>query len=240
MVGSLFGPLGNDGIKTLFMETTPPGWSLPAFLPQTPLFGHNPFRDEDELQSGSGGLGRPVGCYDVAVLPPDDTDGARRYGTDNAGIGPVQRLLFAAVGLAAGNAALLVFLLYGALRMRAALVNAHMGEPYLVLPQAWGMFLMYGMFSVAGWILVGVPIALAFPARLLSHVAWPVRLLIGATLGPLALLLIFVVLFVIQGRLSAFSLAHTESLWPFSVVISTISFLVYAALLRRCLSRSEQ
>jgi hypothetical protein len=123
--------------------------------------------------------------------------------------------------------------------VRAALVNAHMGEPHLALPQAWWMFRMYGMFSVGGWILVGVPTALAFPARLLSHLAWPVRMLIGVTLGPLALLLIFVVLFAFQGRLIAFSLAHTESLWPFSILVSTISFLVYAALMRRRLPKSE-
>src|SRR5262249_31394488 len=77
------------------------------------------------------------------------------------------------------------------------------------------------------------------PARLLSRVAWPGRMLIGATLGPLALLLIFVVLFAIQGRLGVFSLAHTESLWPFSVLVSTISFLVYAALLHRRLLKTE-
>ena len=167
------------------------------------------------------------------MLQPDDTDGSLGHGPNNAGVGPFQRLLFAAIGLAAGNAALLLFLLYNALRLRAALLKAHMGEPYLALPQAWGMFLLYAMFSVLGWILVGVPFAVAFPLRLLSRVGWPGRMLIGATLGPLALLLIFVVLFAIQGRLSAFSLAHTESLWPFSVLVSTISFLVYAALLRR-------
>jgi hypothetical protein len=173
------------------------------------------------------------------VTPPDDTDASRRPGTTTGEVAAVQRLLFAAIGLTAGNAALLVFLLYSALRLRAALVNAHMGEPHLALPQAWWMFRMYGMFSVAGWILVGVPIALAFPTRLLSHLPWPVRTLIGITLGPLALLLIFVALFAIQGRLSAFSLAHTESLWPFSVLVSTVSFLVYAALLRWRLPKSE-
>jgi hypothetical protein len=128
-------------------------------------------------------------------------------------VGLFQRLVFAAIGLAAGNAALLVFLLCNALRLRAVLLNAHMGEPYHALPQAWEIFLLYAMVSVFGWILVGVPIAVAVPARLLSRVAWPGRMLIGATLGPLALLLIFIVLFAIQGRLSAFSLAHTESLW---------------------------
>ncbi|HYK61798.1 MAG TPA: hypothetical protein VEV85_20355, partial [Bryobacteraceae bacterium] len=68
---------------------------------------------------------------------------------------------------------------------------------------------------------------------LLSRVAWPGRMLIGASLGPLALLLIFVVLFAIQGSHGAFSLAHTENLWPFSILVSTVSFLVYTALLRR-------
>jgi hypothetical protein len=172
--------------------------------------------------------------YDDDAMPqPDATDGSLRHDGNEAGVGLFQRLLFAAIGLATGNAALLLFLLYNALRLRSALLKAHMGEPYLALSRAWEIFLLYAMLSVLGWILVGVPIAITCPPRLVSRVAWPARMLIGATLGPLALLLIFVVLFAIQGRLSAFSLAHTESLWPFSVLVSTISFLVYAALLRR-------
>jgi hypothetical protein len=154
-------------------------------------------------------------------------------------VGPLQRLLFAAIGLAAGNAALLVFLIYNAWRLRAVLLKAHLGQPDVQLPLALEMFLIYATFSVLGWILVGVPIAVVFPARLLSRVAWPGRMLIGATLGPLAVLLIFVVLFAIQGSLSAFSLAHTEGLWPFSILVSTVSFLVYAALLRNRLLKSE-
>ena len=145
----------------------------------------------------------------------------------------MQRLLFAAIGLAAGNAVMLLLLLYNFWRVRAAYLRAHMGDPNNQLSQAWGIFSLYAIFSVFGWILVGVPFALVFPQRLLSRVTWPFRLLIGAAFGPLALLLIFVVIGAIQGRLSQFSLAHTESLWPFSVVISTISFLVYTALLRR-------
>ncbi len=159
---------------------------------------------------------------------------------DNPAVSPFRRLLFAAIGLAAGNTALLLFLVYNALRVRGALLKAHMGEPYLALPQAWEMFLLYAIFSVLGWLLVGVPIAIGLSPRLLSRVAWPGRMLIGATLGPLALLLIFVVLFVMQGRLSAFSLAHTETLWPLSVIVSTVSFLVYAALLRRRKPRPVQ
>ena len=97
----------------------------------------------------------------------------------------------------------------------------------------WQIFLLYAMFSVVGWVLIGVPTALAIPPRLLLRITWPIRVLIGAAMGPLALLLIFVVLFAFQGRISEFSLAHTESLWPFSILVSTVSFLAYTVLLRR-------
>jgi len=145
----------------------------------------------------------------------------------------LRRLFFAGIALLAGNTALLLFLLQNGLRVRAALLRAHMGEPHLVLAQMWEVFKLYAMFSVVGWVLVGVPTALAFPPRLLLRVAWPVRVVIGAAMGPLALLLIFVVLFAILGRPGEFSLDHTETLWPFSILVSTVSFLAYAALLRR-------
>lgn len=171
----------------------------------------------------------------------DDTEGSLTPSRTSAGLGALDRLLLAAIGLIAGDAGLLLYLLYSALRLRLALLAAHVGEPYLALPLAWGMFSLYAIFSAVGWLLVGVPIALALPAALLSRMAWPGRLLIGVILGPLALLLIFVMLFAIQGgRMSEFSLAHTESLWPFSVLVSTISFLVYAALVRRRLLKSQQ
>ena len=145
----------------------------------------------------------------------------------------MRRLFFASIALLAGNGALLLFLLQNELRMHSALLKAHMGEPHLVLGGMWQIFLLYAMFSVVGWVLIGVPTALAIPPRLLLRITWPIRVLIGAAMGPLALLLIFVVLFAFQGRISEFSLAHTESLWPFSILVSTVSFLAYAALLCR-------
>ena len=96
-----------------------------------------------------------------------------------------------------------------------------------------GIFAIYATFSVLGWVLVGVPIAMVFPARLLLRWAWPVRLLVGAAIGPLALLMIFVALFAMQGRIREFSLAHTDGLWFFSGVVSTVSFLVYTSLVLR-------
>ena len=155
----------------------------------------------------------------------------------NSGVGRFTRFLFAFIGLLAGNAVLLLYFLLNAIVLRAALLRAHMGEPARVIPQAWEMFILYSISSIIGWALVGLPIALAFPPRLLSRVGWPLCLLIGATLGPLALLLMFVVLFGLQGQLSSFSLAHTESLWPLAILVSTVSFVVYAALVRRRVRR---
>ena len=151
---------------------------------------------------------------------------------ENTGAGPFQRLVFAFIGLLAGNAALLLYLVQNAIAVRAVLLKDHMGEPARQLPQAWDMFIIYAIFSTGGGALVGLPVALAFTGRVLSRLAWPLSLLIGTALGPFALLLIFVVMSGLQGQPGGFSLAHTESLWPLSSLVSTVSFVVYAALLR--------
>lgn len=96
---------------------------------------------------------------------------------------------------------------------------------------------MYATFSVLGWVLVGLPIAMAFPERLLRRLVWPLRLLVGAAIGPMALLVIFVALFAMQGRIREFSLANTDGLWFFSGVVSTVSFVVYTSLVLRHFSK---
>lgn len=152
---------------------------------------------------------------------PDKQEGFLQdeFLAENTRVGPFQRLLFAFIGLLAGVAALLLFMLQTV---------------------QWDMFVLYALFSSVGWALVGLPVILLFPACLLSRLTWPVCLLIGATLGPLALLLILAVLYGLQGRLSTFSLARTETLWPLSILVSTVSFVVYAALLRRRFRTKEQ
>lgn len=149
--------------------------------------------------------------YDLAVPKPE------RFGMADS---PFSRLLYAAVGLVSGNAALLIC------------------NPFFW--RAWDVFALYAVFSIVGWIFVGVPIALAFPARILSRVPWPIGLLIGATLGPVALLLVFILVYAMQGRLNEFSLAHTEGLWQLSILVSLVSFLVYTTLLRMFLFQQER
>ena len=106
-----------------------------------------------------------------------------------------------------------------------------MGQPHLAVSQALQIFAIYATFSVLGWIVVGIPAALAMPVRW-AHLEWPVRTAIGAALGPLALLVIFALLFA-QVRPGRFSLAHTGFYWPLSMLISAVAFLVFTGLLRR-------
>jgi hypothetical protein len=140
---------------------------------------------------------------------------------------------YAFVGLLGGNAALLLFLLQNAIRLRASLLAMHMGEPVLQIPLALEMFAFYAPFSFVGWLFVGIPIALLFPARSIKRLSWPVRGFVGASLGPLALSLVLVLLS--RGHID-FSdhgtFTGTSVLWVFSILVSTVSFLLYAALLR--------
>jgi hypothetical protein len=149
------------------------------------------------------------------------------------------RMWFATVGIIAGNAVLLLYLMGAAAYMRALLLRDHMGEPQLQFEQYWDLFLLCGVFTIAGWVVVGIPVAIVFPARLLAHRSWPVLgSLIGITLGPVALLLVFIAYLALEGGLRTASFDDTEWYWVFSIIVSTVSFLVYAALLcRRALTQ---
>jgi hypothetical protein len=148
----------------------------------------------------------------------------------------LKRLAYAFVGLLAGNAMLFLYLLQNAIRLRANLLALHMGEPARQVPQAIQIFALYSRLSFIGWLFVGLPIALLLPTHFIKRLSWPLRLLLGAALGPLALFLIFVLI----SDTSRAALAHghmvpgiftgTASLWPLSILVSTVAFLVYVAL----------
>jgi hypothetical protein len=143
-----------------------------------------------------------------------------------------RRVAYAFVGLLGGNAVLLLFLLQNALRLRASLLAMHMGEPARQIPLALEMFVFYSPFSFVGWLLVGLPTALFFPARSIRRLPWPLRLLAGAALGPLALLVIFVLLG--HGHLEfPGTFRGTGWLWAYSILVSTVSFVLYVFLLRK-------
>lgn len=64
------------------------------------------------------------------------------------------------IGLVAGDAALLIVPLYNAVRLRTVLLNIHIGEANLALPNSKGIFLIYAIFSVIGWILSAFQLSL--------------------------------------------------------------------------------
>jgi len=157
----------------------------------------------------------------------------------NLAVNLIKRTAYAFVGLLAGDVILLLYLMQNAIRLRADLLALHMGEPWRQIPQAMQIFVLYARLSFVGWLFVGLPIALLLPAHFIRRLPWPLRLLVGAALGPFALFLVLALV----SDYSRAALAHghmipgmftgTASLWPLSILVSTVSFVLYAALLRK-------
>ena len=123
-----------------------------------------------------------------------------------------KRLLYAFLALLAGDAAMLLYL----------------------MPFAYHVFALYAIFSFAGWVLVGLPIAV-LPARVISNFSLPIWMLVGVLTGPLALSMI--ILLLSRGHIAGF--ARTSTLFPISIVVSTVSSVVYWLLLRKKVPRQE-
>lgn len=139
-----------------------------------------------------------------------------------------RRLAYAFVGLLAGDAALLLYLLLNAFLVRATLLSAHAGEPYVQVPAAIDIFTVYAIFSLVGWLLVAVPFVLLVPPHFFTFWPWPRVITLGVVLGPAALLVILAVLG--HGR-TVFK--GTGQWFIFSGLVSTVSFAVYVTLLRK-------
>jgi hypothetical protein len=132
-----------------------------------------------------------------------------------------------------GDAALLFYMLLNAFLARATLLAAHAGLPYDQIPVAIQQFTLYAPFSLVGWVLIGVPIALLLPVRSVIRWPWPFLIALGGCLGPPAMLIVLQMLG--GGRIV---LAGTGPLFILSILVSTISFAVYVALLRNQLRGS--
>lgn len=107
-----------------------------------------------------------------------------------------------------------------------------------VLVAGRSLWLYFMIAAAIGWAFVGLPVLLPLPARVVSRVPWPVVLLAGGFLGPLALLAILLTAEVLHGpNWATFSwaglVAGTETLWPTASLVSTVSVTLYWALVRR-------
>lgn len=145
-------------------------------------------------------------------------------------VSPLIRLTYAFAGLLAGDAVLLILLFLSAIRVRALLLAQHVGAPGQQIPLALEVFVIYAGFSFAGWLIVGAPIVLFFPAHSITRLSWLLRLLVGAALGPLALSAVLILL--AHGHLDfRHDFPAVGWLWAYSIVVSTVAFVVYVALL---------
>jgi hypothetical protein len=93
-------------------------------------------------------------------------------------------------------------------------------------------------FGLAAWALVGVPFALAFPARRVARMPWALWFVAGGLLGMIASLLVSLLISLRDSQPGDEALLMSKIFWRPSVVASTVACAVYAALLRRRLGRS--
>ena len=148
-----------------------------------------------------------------------------------AEINPAKRLAYTFVGLLAGDVMLLFFLLRHALH-----ATLFAGEPAGLVGDALQLFVLYALFSILGWVLIGLPTALIFSAGSITRLSWPLAPIVGAALGPPALLVIFILF----GRAHVYfrNVVETGMLFGYSILVSTIAFMVYLALLRKEMKHS--
>jgi hypothetical protein len=149
-----------------------------------------------------------------------------------------QRLIYAFVGFLAGDTALVLYMLLNALWVRTTLLAAHVGEPERQVSVALQVVTLYVVCSLVGFLVVGVPVALFLPTRFVTHWPWLVTILVGALLGPPGL---FATLAVVDsaGVYLSSGFRETGLLLAFSILVSTVSFGVYVALLRKELRRTS-
>jgi hypothetical protein len=131
------------------------------------------------------------------------------------------------LGLLAGDFALLILTVLNALHISLLL---H-GQLKAQLLTALGWFIPVAIVSIVGWMMIGVPVVLIISTERLLKATWWLILIIGALIGPLALLVIFLLLS--RGMPRSETFTNTGFFWVCASLISTVAFGIYCALVRR-------
>jgi hypothetical protein len=152
-------------------------------------------------------------------------------------IGWARRLGYAFLGFLAANVAMDVYPLAAALLAllhpeTRVLIRAR-NSPIPFLIGFSGLFLLYGIISFVGWLVVGLPVVFLISPRQIARLPWIVLVAIAATLGPAAFFLIF--LFVSGGHFSAnhFSFKGGVMYGILASLASLAGFSTYCWLVRR-------
>jgi hypothetical protein len=147
--------------------------------------------------------------------------------------GPLRRLGYTFLGLLAGNASLLLWSLGNALTFREEMLRLHRGAPNDQISVALQLSLIYFVFSIGGWTLVGVPLALAIPARVVARMSW-CTLLLGAVSGPISLFMVFSL--IPNSRFNWERWRDGTLFCIYAAEIATVASAVYLGLVRRRLA----
>ena len=137
------------------------------------------------------------------------------------------RVGYSFFGLLAGDAVLLILALLNALQI-SLLLHGQLKAQFLT---AVGWFIPIAIVSIVGWMMIGVPAVLIISTGRILKTAWWLILLVGALLGPLALLIIFLLLS--RGMPSGETFTHTGFLWTCASLISTVAFGIHCAMVRQ-------
>jgi hypothetical protein len=147
--------------------------------------------------------------------------------------GPLRRIGYTFLGLLAGNASLLLWSLGNALRIREEMLRLHRGSPNDQISVALQLSLVYFVFSIGGWMLAGIPLALAIPARVIARMSgW--TFLLGAVSGPISLFMVFSL--IPNGHFNWERWRGGMLFWIYAALIATVASAVYHVLLRRRLA----
>jgi hypothetical protein len=150
--------------------------------------------------------------------------------------GLFRRVVYSFVGLCAGCAFVQLWMLGNAVKVRQSLLHMHRGLPQDQIPNAMQFGLIYFIFAVAGWVIVGIPMVLIIPPCVIARLSWWI-LIIGLFSGPLSLAVIFVRM---SHGLSAGTFRATGLYFILASVISTVACAVYYRLICRHLESTER
>jgi hypothetical protein len=155
----------------------------------------------------------------------------------NMQIGPARKIGYSFLGLLAGNAAMLVLML-GSMLYPGRWMSLHIAGSNRMLFDTLGMFVVYATFSMLGWVILGLPFVLLLRSEFVSRLLWIFIPSIGAILGPMSLLPIFILLS--DGKLTADSFRNSGVILILSALVSTIAFTVYCAFIRQAMRHHRQ
>jgi hypothetical protein len=159
-------------------------------------------------------------------------------------IGFERKIGYSFLGLMAGNAVSFTGLLTMSVLAR---MNAPAG-----IREFWtegisgtlGLSLAIWVTSMLGWVLVGLPVVLSIPTRIVGKLSWITSGLIGAALGLCAMLLFF--LAVNGGKLDKALYSDPQAmrtnltLFADAALIAGVAFAVYGVLVKRELRRQAK